>query len=171
MTAPPSAARRPPLRTDAQFMRFVVVGGTGFVVNLAAFQALLWLVGRAHDVAWDVPGTDFHVRFYHLFAIAAFVAANTSNYVLNRRWTFRSHGLVDWREEYLPFLIVGVVAQAIGLLLLTVFLHPDSPVRLDSELLAQAVTIVLVTPVNFAGNKWWTFRTAERHQRYGTSGS
>ena len=42
--------------------------------------------------------------------------------------------------------------------------------RIPSELLAQAVTIVLVTPVNFAGNKLWTFRAAQYHRRTGGLG-
>ncbi len=165
---PPSADPFAPpadLRTQTQFVRFLVVGGTGFVVNLAAFQMLLWVVGGPQDVFWRPPGIAASVRNYHVFAIAAFVVANTSNYVLNRYWTFKSAGITHWRSEYGPFLIVGAVAQGVGLLLLTAFLHPQSPVRIGSELAAQAATILLVTPVNFAGNKLWTFREAQRHRR------
>ncbi|MBC7644411.1 MAG: GtrA family protein [Thermoleophilia bacterium] len=157
------------LKTHAQFVRFVVVGGTGVVVNLIAVKLLLLTFGDSHknDAVWAIFGSDYHVRNYHLFAIAAFVVANISNYILNRVWTFRSHGVTDWRSEYLPFLVIGVAAQALGLLILTGFQHPDSPVHIASLVIAQALTIIIVTPINFVGNKAWTFRAAQQHRRDG----
>lgn len=167
MTEPerPTYAEPKDMQTSSQFVRFVVVGGTGFIVNLIAFQLLLSTVGHPHRVFWDLPASDYNVRYYHVFAMIAFVVANISNYILNRYWTFRSAGVTDWKSEYLPFLTIGIFAQVLGLLILTLFLHPGSPVHMSNELLAQAITIILVTPVNFAGNKLWTFRVALNRRR------
>ncbi len=84
----------------------------------------------------------------------------------------RAPARAPWRREYGPFLAVGLAAQALGLLVLTMLVHPHSPVSLpiglldgssiarSRELWAQAMTIAIVTPVSFVGNKLWTFRAA-----------
>ena len=38
---------------------------------------------------------------------------------LNRLWTFRSAKHSGWFREYFPFLTVGILGQAIGLMILT----------------------------------------------------
>jgi len=50
------------------------------------------------------------------------------------------------------FLVVSTLALGANLLVL----HLLVTVGLD-EVLAQAIAIVLVTPVNFVGNKLWSF--------------
>lgn len=164
----------------ALLAKFVIVGGSGFIVNLAVFTALLHL-GSTGSVLVDLPATEFNVRGYHLFSTLAFLVANLSNFQLNRRWTFASHGHASWLSEYGPFFAIGVVAQAVALLLLTAFVHPDSPVQLpgsifDGSMLllrrllwAQALTVVLVTPISFVGNKVWTFRAVRGHGSGGSS--
>jgi putative flippase GtrA len=52
------------------------------------------------------------------------------------------------------FLVVSLVALAANLLVLHVLI---ANAGLD-KLLAQAIAIVLVTPLNFVGNKLWSFR-------------
>jgi putative flippase GtrA len=150
--------------------RFSIVGATGVVVNLLVFGLLLATSIDPHGVVLPIVGTEFNVRWYHGFSTVAFLIANLWNFQLNRAWTFRSAGRAPWLREYVPFLAVGVAAQALGLLVLTMLLHPHSPVSLPTwpfdgsslarsrELWAQAMTIALVTPVSFVGNKLWTFR-------------
>jgi putative flippase GtrA len=151
-------------------MRFSVVGGSGVLVNLLVFSLALQSGTDPHGIVLPIAGTEFNVRWYHGFSTIAFLIANLWNFQLNRAWTFRSAGRAPWLREYGPFLAVGVVAQGLGLLVLTMLLHPHSPVSLPTwpldgsslarsrELWAQAITIALVTPVSFVGNKLWTFR-------------
>jgi putative flippase GtrA len=150
--------------------RFSVVGGTGVVVNLLVFGLLLGTGIDPHGVVLPIAGTEFNVRWYHGFSTVAFLLANLWNFELNRRWTFKSANCAPWLTEYGPFLAVGLAAQVLGLLVLTMLLHPRSPVSLpiglldgsslvrSRELWAQAMTIGIVTPVSFIGNKLWTFR-------------
>jgi putative flippase GtrA len=154
--------------------RFSVVGASGVVVNLLVFGLLLRTGTEPQNIALPIPGTVFNVRWYHAFSTLAFLTANLWNFQLNRTWTFRSAGEAPWSREYGPFLTVGLAAQALGLLVLTSLLHPHSPASLPAELLdgssilrnrelwAQALTIGVVTPVSFVGNKLWSFR-AVRH--------
>jgi putative flippase GtrA len=119
-----------------QLGRFALVGASGYFVNLAVFGALV------HGV-----GTD-----YRLAAVAAFVTAVTNNYVWNRMWTFDSgHSSVAFQAP--RFLAVSFAAFFVSLGLL------DGGVRVLGlpKIMAQAVAIVIATPVNFIGNKVWTF--------------
>lgn len=119
-----------------QLVKFCVVGATGYVVNLAVYLTLL-NVGDVH---------------YIPAAIGSFCVAVTNNYLLNRFWTFRRHrGAVV--GQGLRFLVVSLLALAANLTVLKVLVE----VGVGKEL-AQAVAIVLVTPVNFIGNKLWSFR-------------
>jgi putative flippase GtrA len=118
-----------------QLVKFCVVGGTGYVLNLAVYTAL-------------VAGFDVH---YIPAAICSFLVAVTSNYTWNRLWTFRAQrGHVAYQG--MRFLVVSTLALGANLLVL----HLLVTLGLD-EVLAQAIAIVLVTPINFIGNKLWSF--------------
>ena len=65
--------------------------------------------------------------------------------------------------------MVGLVGQAIGLALLTMLLHPHSPISLPADVFddstglrsrlywSQLIVIAVVTPLSFVLNKLWTF--------------
>src|SRR3954447_21599904 len=57
-----------------QLVKFSVVGGTGYVINLAVFAAL-------------VEGAGIH---YRTAAALAFCVAVTNNFLWNRHWTFKA---------------------------------------------------------------------------------
>ena len=123
-------------RNWVQLAKFSVVGASGYVVNLAVYTALL-------------READFH---YALAATCSFAVAVTNNYTWNRLWTFHDQrGHLGWQG--LRFLVVALVAYAANLLFLTALVT----LGVD-EVLAQAIAVVLVTPLNFIGNKLWSFR-------------
>ena len=80
-----------------------------------------------------------------------------------------------WWREYWPFLAVGMLGQAIGLVLLTLLMHHGSPISLPTDALddtsgfrtrlywAQLIVIVVVTPLSFVLNKLWTFAAVRTH--------
>jgi len=120
-----------------QLVRFGLVGGVGFIVNLAVYALL---VG---------PG---NVN-YHVAAVAAWLVAVLNNFVLNRHWTF------DAREgrarfQAIRFLVVSLVAFGVSQLLLTVLVEAAG----TSKVPAQAIAVAASTPLNFLGNKLWSFR-------------
>jgi dolichol-phosphate mannosyltransferase len=120
----------------AQLARFCVVGASGYVVNLAVYTLLLKAAG-------------FH---YLLAATCSFLVAVTNNYTWNRLWTFRGQrGHIAYQG--LRFLLVSTVALVANLVVLRLLVE-----ELDvAKVLAQAIAIVLVTPLNFVGNKLWSF--------------
>jgi dolichol-phosphate mannosyltransferase len=120
----------------AQLARFCTVGASGYVVNLVVFTLLL-RVGGLHYLA---------------AAVCSFLVAVTNNYTWNRLWTFRGQrGHVAYQG--LRFLVVSTMALVANLCVLALLVE----IGLD-EVLAQAIAIVVVTPLNFAGNKLWSFR-------------
>ena len=126
-------------RNWEQLGKFCAVGAVGYLINLAVYDGLL------HE--------GLH---YLLAATCSFLVAVTSNYTWNRIWTFREHrGHVG--IQGMRFFVVSLVALGANLLLLHLLVTYGG---LD-KLPAQAVAIVLVTPLNFVGNKLWSFRRAE----------
>jgi putative flippase GtrA len=128
------ALRRP--ANWVQLAKFGAVGATGYVVNLAIYTALL-------------RGAGWH---YAYAATVSFLVAVTNNYLWNRVWTFR-HQRGHLGFQGLRFLVVALVAYIanLGILSALIALGMD-------KVLAQAIAIVLVTPLNFVGNKLWSFR-------------
>lgn len=118
-----------------QLAKFCVVGATGYFVNLAVFATL-------------VHGWSLH---YIPAAMASFLVAVSNNYLWNRVWTFR-HQRGDVGAQGARFFIVSTLALAANLGILEVLVSIT-----DRPVFAQAIAIVLVTPVNFVGNKLWSF--------------
>ena len=118
-----------------QLAKFCVVGASGYVVNLVVF-ALLLDAGLHYSVA----------------AACSFLVAVTNNYTWNRLWTFRGQrGHVAYQG--IRFLVVALCALAANLVVLELLIWLGM-----SKIPAQAVAIVLVMPLNFVGNKLWSFR-------------
>lgn len=123
-----------------QLVKFCVIGASGYVVNLAVYALLL-------------RGAGLH---YAPAAIGSFLVAVTNNYVWNRLWTFRGQrGHVVFQG--LRFLVVSTIALGGNLVLLYVLVEAGL-----GPVVAQAIAIMLVTPVNFVGNKLWSFRHGRR---------
>src|SRR6186997_2463483 len=120
-----------------QLAKFAAVGASGYVINLAVYTALL-------------RGAGFH---YAAAATCSFLVAVSNNYLWNRLWTFHDQrGHVAWQG--LRFLVVALVAYAANLAILALFVESGV-----DKILSQAIAVVLVTPLNFLGNKLWSFRS------------
>jgi putative flippase GtrA len=156
-------------------MRFAVVGASGVLVNMLVLIAVKRLGPHPEAAILALTPTEFHVRWYHVYSTIAFLVANLWNFQLNRWWTFRSSKHAAWWREYWPFLTVGLLGQAVGLLLLTLLMHHGSPIALPRHPLddttglrtrlywAQLIVIVVVTPLSFVLNKLWTFAAVRTH--------
>jgi putative flippase GtrA len=139
------------------------------LVNLLTLIIVKKLSSDEQAIFLNLPLTDFNVRWYHVDSTIAFVVANVWNFQLNRLWTFKSSKHAGWLREYLPFFSVGLLGQVIGLLILTLLMHPGSIFALSPTFFdnstgfrtrlywAQLITIAFVTPLSFVLNKLWTF--------------
>jgi putative flippase GtrA len=125
-----------------QFVKFGIVGLSGFVVNLILFTALQKMVPNH-----TAPGP------YNAIYSVSFLAGGVSNYFLNRIWTFRSTGHAA--REGVQFLSVSVLALIVGLVV-SALVAPVLGHGHRTWFVATCAGIV----VNFFINKYWTFRHA-----------
>jgi putative flippase GtrA len=120
-----------------QLVRFGLVGGVGFVINVAVYTLFV------HGAGLD----------YRAANVVAWLVAVINNFVLNRHWTFdasagRAH------HQAARFLLVSLVAEGFSLVLLTMFVQGAGIAKVP----AQAMAVAASMPLNFLGNKLWSFR-------------
>jgi dolichol-phosphate mannosyltransferase len=130
-----SAAARHPANW-LQLLKFGIVGGSGYLINLAVFALLVGNLGVHHAVA----------------AVGAFCVAVTSNFFWNRHWTF---GPGDGHPAFqaVRFFAVSAASLAINLVVLEALVTRAEM----GDLAAQAIAVAVAMPFNFLGNKLWTF--------------
>jgi putative flippase GtrA len=120
-----------------QLVRFGAVGATGYVVNLAVFAASVHVVG-----------VDYRVS-----AVIAWVISVLNNFWLNRHWTFgakQAHPILQGARFFTVSLLVFGFTYVVLVALV-------SGVGL-TKVLAQALAIAAGMPLNFVGQKLWSFK-------------
>jgi dolichol-phosphate mannosyltransferase len=120
-----------------QLIRFGAVGTSGYVVNLVVFALCV------HAIGID----------YRVSAVIAWVVSVLNNFWLNRHWTFRARGAHPVQQGF-RFFAVSLLAFGFTELVLIGLV---SGVGL-TKVLAQAIAIVAGTPLNFVGQKLWSFK-------------
>jgi dolichol-phosphate mannosyltransferase len=120
-----------------QLAKFCAVGASGYVVNLAVYALLLNWAGLHYLVA----------------ALISFIVAVSNNYWWNRHWTFRGDR-GHFAYQGMRFAVVSTVALGANLVILRLLVGAGT-----GKVVAQAIAIILVTPLNFIGNKLWSFRS------------
>jgi dolichol-phosphate mannosyltransferase len=119
-----------------QLLKFAAVGASGYAVNLVVYE-----LAR--------QGLGVH---YMIAAVIAFCVAVMNNFYWNRHWTFRAgDGHAGFQGA--RFMVVSLVALGFNLALLKGLVAAGV-----GEFPAQAIAVICVTPVNFIGNKLWSFR-------------
>jgi putative flippase GtrA len=129
-----AAARRP--ASWLQLLKFGIVGGSGYLINLAVFSVLADNLGLHHIAA----------------AIGAFCVAVANNFLWNRYWTFEP-GDGHPAFQAARFFAVSLASLLINLVLLEALVARTSL----GDLTAQAIAVAVAMPFNFLGNKLWTF--------------
>lgn len=125
-----------------KFIKFGIVGASGMVVHFSVLYLFKEVVGLNPFLANSI----------------GFVTAATTNYILNRIWTFRSQEK-QVAVEYLKFILVSVIGLGVnnGTMWITGKLLPDW--FNDWRFYLIWVFAVGVTTLwNFFGNMLFTFR-------------
>ncbi len=119
-----------------QLFKFGLVGASGYVVNLIVFALLAEAAGIHH-----IPA-----------ALGAFCVAVLNNFWWNRHWTFRARsGHAGFQAA--RFFAVSVLALGVNLAVLESLVSSAGLAEVGS----QAIAVAVAMPVNFIGNKLWTF--------------
>jgi len=128
-----AASRRP--ASWWQLAKFGIVGGSGYLINLAVFALLAGVLDVHHLAA----------------AVGAFLVAVSNNFFWNRHWTF-GPGENPAHFQAARFLVVSVGSLGVNLVALELLLAGGM-----GELPAQAIAVAVAMPFNFLGNKLWAF--------------
>lgn len=123
-----------------QFVKFGIVGASGFVVNLTLFTLL--------QRTTSLP-------FWLEFSVS-FMVGGVSNYFLNRSWTFRSSGHAG--REGAQFLTVSFLALLVGNLTGWVL---ETQLQFHHHHTVWLLSTLSGMLLNFFVNKYWTFRAVE----------
>ncbi len=129
-----AAARRP--ASWVQLFKFGLVGGSGYLINLAVFAVLDGSLGLNHVVA----------------AVGAFIVAISNNFLWNRYWTF-GPGEGPAHFQAARFFTVSLASLGLNLAILQLLVAN----HVTGELTAQAIAVAAAMPFNFLGNKLWAF--------------
>lgn len=121
-----------------EFVKFAVVGGTGTLINLGILYLLTTVAGI----------------YYMLSAIFSFLVAMTSNFFLNKIWTFKENIKSDVGKKYVKFGTISIIALGVNLTFLYIFTEIAGIYYLISQALAIGIALI----INFLGNKAWTFK-------------
>lgn len=123
---------------------FLIVGGIGTVVNLAA----VWVFSRYTPLPYDA------------YIVIATEIALLCNFLLNDRFTF--HSLVDSQRSFWLRCLRFHGPSALGFVLTLVISYLAYHAGHLPPVSAQAVAILIVTFVNFCMHRFWTYRASAR---------
>jgi dolichol-phosphate mannosyltransferase len=122
------------------FVKFVLIGLSGVVVNLACFQALL--AAQVNPYLSSALAIEISIVF---------------NFFLNNYWTFRDRKIsTRKRVRGLKFNFVSLLTLGAGFssFVLLRWLFPEQP-----ALLAQGISILPGSLANYFANNYWTFKS------------
>ncbi len=132
----------------SRFLKFGLVGAIGFVVDFGVTALLR---------------DGLHVQEFVANTVGFSVAA-TSNYLLNRWWTWRSHSRQVLRE-YLKYIVVSVVGLGINtaVIYLWMALTPEvlhlGGLSIAHFWIGKVLATGVVMVWNFLANHFYTFRS------------
>ncbi len=124
---------------QAEFARFLVVGGISTVIGYLVYVALVF-------VGWN----------YFLSMTLAYVTGYLVNFLLARCWVFRFGRLVKTLSVELGA-TATVTVLGLGLNLLIVAALTNLPIALNPYL-SGAIAMALVTIWNYAARKRWVYQ-------------
>ena len=138
-----------------QFLKFAVTGGLGAIVDFGSYNILSRLLG------WT---TIYYVFGYEVIAanLVSVPLAITSNFILNKYWTFRdkeSNVARQWTSYFVLNFFTFILNQIV-----TSFFAFRVPIietlfGTQKDNIAKALAIGIILFVNFIGSKLFIFRS------------
>ena len=124
-----------------EFFKYSLVGASGFAIDFTLLNLFIW----------------FRLPIYAAATISLIIAAS-SNWYLNRIFTFKAVNSKSMSRQWVEFLIVSS-----GGLLINFIIFYIGYEQLDwHHNLAKIVASLVAWIWNFFANKYWTFRQVDR---------
>jgi dolichol-phosphate mannosyltransferase len=125
----------------AELVKFCLVGLFGLMVDMAT------VVGLKEAFGLDT----------RLCAVAGFTVAVTSNFVLNRKYTFRHAAELPWLFSFATYVGTNLFGLALRMLAIQLLIVMAGIDKGRGYVLTNLVGIVLATLLNFIGAKYFAF--------------
>ena len=133
-----------------RILRFMLVGGTGTIINLASLYLLnTFVIHKAFTANWTTAVAD---KSYLAAFIPAFLLSVVSNYLLNNLWTFRgrSAGKVGfWKYLLMVCTTLPIDISLVYILTEYVGLY---------YILSAAITILITFVIRYNISRRWVWR-------------
>lgn len=126
--------------TSSRTVRYLLIGLYNTVVGYLLFVLVNHVLGN--------------ITHYLVILGVSFILSLTHAYIGQRFIVFRSDA--PWIQEYFRFFIVNLSGMAGNVLLLTLFV--ESGMEL---MLAQAISVVIVTVFSYFGHRYFSFKSHE----------
>lgn len=136
-------------KIPAEFIKFCLIGGSGMIVDLT-FVFLSMQIFLNIDA---IP-QSFHFR---IARVIGFVFALTSNFLLNRRFTFAKANTGNIYRQYATFFIVSLIGFTVNWSI-SVYLNETTLFFNAHYLIAALMGILAGTLINFTGSKFIVFK-------------
>lgn len=120
-----------------RFIKFIIVGGLGAIVNLIVFYLLV----------------KYLSLWYIFSAIISFLVAVTNNYFLNKKWTFA----MVVKSSYLRFVLISLVGLCINVIFLFLLVEYLN----INYFFAQLIAIGIAAVWNFYNSQRFVFKIAD----------
>ena len=120
-----------------QLIRFGAVGATGYIVNLIVFAVCVHAIGVDYKVS----------------AVIAWIVSVLNNFWWNRHWTFGAKEAHPFLQA-VRFFAVSLVVFGFSYAVLVLLVDDGGMTKVP----AQAIAIAAGTPLNFLGQKLWSFK-------------
>lgn len=161
-----------------QFIKFVIVGGSSFVIDAGMRWLLTFHIPYGNEQMSDAFGrwlqqsfaifrNNFSAAEPHKAAIPfiVFLAASlaiVNSFVWNRAWTFEIRGKEERIAQFRRFVIVSVIGLAMNVVISSFLANviPGHPQR--SLLYATIIAAIIVAFWNFTGQRFYAFRPSKR---------
>lgn len=140
-----------------RFLRFMVVGSIGFVVDFSVFNLCRSGLGITPEVS----------------SVISFIVAVISNFTFNRFWTYPDSRSKPILGQLAQFGIVNVAGLIIRTLVFAIIITPLSnlakqllpeffiPGYVVGENAALAIVVIIVMFWNFFANRYWTYNDVD----------
>lgn len=171
-------------REAERFIKFLVVGAIGFVVDFGVFNLLLGPVGQLL-----AEGTAFNENLASigispswlaltlpavLAGVVSFIAAICSNFIWNRFWTYPDSRSKPIVKQFVMFFLVSITGIVLRIPIIAISrgpftnltgvvlpqLNPDLIHRIGNNL-ALALSVLIILFWNFFVNRYWTYNDVE----------
>lgn len=140
-----------------RFLKFMVVGSIGFVVDFTVFNICRSGLGIQPEIS----------------SVISFIVAVLSNFTLNRFWTYPDSRSKPLLSQLVQFGVVNIAGLIIRTLVFALIVNPLANLAekllpdffiegyVVGENLALAIVVLIVMFWNFFANRYWTYNDVD----------